>query len=97
MRISLPLGFFGRSSRGARRRHHHAAAGSGFDAVGVLEVLAELDGVLEGEASELVSEFIDRHGKLLSFRAIRGFAYRVAWSCTREVSELFRSLSREAQ
>src|SRR6185369_12319836 len=55
----------GRGSRSARRAgHDDRAAGGGLDAVGVLEILAELDGVLEGEAGQLVTEFLDgRHGK----------------------------------
>src|SRR5207253_2053675 len=38
---------------------HDHAAGGGFDAVGVLQVAGEVDGLLEGETDDLVAEFLD--------------------------------------
>src|SRR5690606_9718134 len=56
----------GAAGRGGR--HDDAAAGRGLDAVGLLHVLAEFDGVLEGEAGERIAEFLNRgHGSNLAF------------------------------
>ena len=60
--------------RRRRRRHHHAASG-GFDAVGFLEVVREIDRLLEGEADELVAEFLD----VFSTSAMTSSPERVSW------------------
>ena len=39
--------------------HHDRAAGGGLDAVGFLEVVGEVDRLLEGQADDLVAEFLD--------------------------------------
>ena len=62
----VEFGLFGSRRRAAatigRSGHHHRAAGSRLDAVGVFQVVAQLFGLLQGQAHDLVTQFLGHRG-----------------------------------
>ncbi len=75
-RIDVELGLLLDRGRGSRRRrragHHHRAAGGRLDAVDVLQVVAQLLGLLERQADDLVAQVLGQVG-ILQWRSPWGW------------------------